>query len=226
VGRMFENAGFLVGANNPETRILEHAANAGEEMIVTAAERTNDHGHSHQSAPVKAQLHDRRPDQATDKDEITAAFCTGQPTQTPKLAERDPVMWICLHGCCVGPSAQREQHDGLAPAHHRIGDRIRYRSAATNDSKRGAGQRIGWNVGALLSRRVARNIDKLGYHGTRRGHASGPALALVRRTAFASGLVPPRIKARTLPTSRSSEHFSSTRAKRSRNMPSPRNKSR
>src|SRR5882672_11287664 len=204
-------------------------------MTIAAAKRADDQRHLYERSPIKAKLPDRRPHEAADKDHLAATFPTGEPTNPSELAEPNPMMRIGLDGGGIGPSAERKQHHRAASSHHRIGDHERYRPGAANDSERRVGRRIPLpalrrargRVGReLISQGFRRGVARYECHRIWRSHASCSAPVLVRRIAFASGLVPLRIKARTPPTNRSSAHFPSTRANRSRNMPPPRNKSR
>ena len=194
---------------------LKHLNHAGQKVIVAPAKRTDDQRQLLQPNPVQAQLQDGRPDQAAHQDNVAAALLVGKPAKAPELAERDPVMRVSRNRRCIRPSAQRKQHHLTSLSHHRVGDRERHPPGTANDGER-AGRWIDWagfidsSIGMAISCWVAREVGRCRSHCACPTHASCSATALVRRIALASGLVPPRIKARTPATRRSPAHFPST----------------
>src|SRR6266849_5992015 len=117
-------------------------------------------------AASKAKLPDRRPHEAADKDHFAATFPMGESTNPSELAEPNPMMRIGLDGARVGPSAERKQHDRPSSPHHRIGNGIRYRPAAANNSEGRAGRRTDRRIGALICQRFARGVAGYECHRT------------------------------------------------------------
>ena len=87
----------ILDADHPKAVLFQNAADAGQQMIVAAAERRPHPADGAKRCPVETNFRQRRPHQRADKNQIAAVFRAKQLHRPAELADRNPVMTKARH---------------------------------------------------------------------------------------------------------------------------------
>ncbi|MGY4469516.1 hypothetical protein ACVWWK_005225 [Bradyrhizobium sp. LB9.1b] len=126
-------------SRNPDhakAALLENAPDAGQQMIVAAAEGADDIAEQPERCEVDPDLRERRPYQRADEDQVPAAFFAKQPHGAAKLANRNPAVTEFLHSRRIAGPPKGKQHRCDAAGGERVGNRERHRAAACDHADR------------------------------------------------------------------------------------------
>jgi hypothetical protein len=126
----------ILDADHAKAALLENAPDAGQQMIVAAAECADDIAKQPERREVDPDLRERRSHQRADEDQVAAALFAKQPHGAAELADRDPAMTEFLYPRWIAGSPKWKQHRRDAAGGERVGNRERHRAAASDDADR------------------------------------------------------------------------------------------
>ncbi len=116
LARGSENAGRdLMRAEQAEAFLLEQLADAGQQMIVAAAQHAEHARQAPESGQIEPEVADARAQHGADEDDIAAAMAAQLGGEPAELAEMDPGMRPGFD-VRAGEAAQREHHHAPAGA--------------------------------------------------------------------------------------------------------------